>query len=476
MLTLLVFAACATDPADRRFREGDGLIADETVSVVIVGGGVGGLAVATELDEGLLLEGSDALGGRALLSGGLLYFVDYPEQAALGETDSVEAALEDWSLLTGEPPTDATTRWIESLGEIYDRICAMDLGIQDVAEDPIVHKHRLAMLKGGGEALASALVERVPEEVEIRTETWVDTIWMEEGRARGVILSDGAVIGADATVIASGGFASSVAWVSQLAEVQGLDYGAWGEAEDGGATGAALDWAAEHGWGTRGLDQMGWFRNSLGTPGANGHPLKLLAGPIVPWIWVNQAGERFVDESLTGSVSLSTPWQDQEIVWGLTTEEAFSSYVSAEDRDALASALADPARIVCEDSLSALVEAGGLDADTLQATLDAIEVARTTGEDDALKRPGTSFLDYGSGPLCLFVPGIQAQKSFGGLDVDRFGRVQDLEGDPVPNLYAVGEAAGMAMPGIGGSSGFDGALTAVLWSGWTVGAQLADGG
>jgi len=58
--------------------------------------------------------------------------------------------------------------------------------------------------------------------------------------------------------------------------------------------------------------------------------------------------------------------------------------------------------------------------------------------------------------------------------VDDQGRVLDAGGEPVRGLWAVGEAAGMGVPGMGGAWGFDGALSAVVWSGWRAAAAIRE--
>ena len=74
--------------------------------------------------------------------------------------------------------------------------------------------------------------------------------------------------------------------------------------------------------------------------------------------------------------------------------------------------------------------------------------------------------------LCGFLPARIGEKSYGGVDVDLDGRVLDAAGQPITGLYAVGEAAGMGAPGMGGLTGFDGSIGAVVWSGWRVGDAL----
>ncbi|RTH20932.1 FAD-binding dehydrogenase [Thermus scotoductus] len=68
--------------------------------LVVVGGGLAGLVVATEVAgrgrRVLLLEQEPHLGGQAFWSFGGLFLVDSPEQRRLGIRDSLELARQDW--------------------------------------------------------------------------------------------------------------------------------------------------------------------------------------------------------------------------------------------------------------------------------------------------------------------------------------------------------------------------------------------
>ncbi|WP_460420109.1 FAD-dependent oxidoreductase, partial [Thermus brockianus] len=68
--------------------------------VLVVGGGLAGLVVATEVAAKgrrvFLLEQEPYLGGQAYWSFGGLFLVDSPEQRRLGIRDSVELAFQDW--------------------------------------------------------------------------------------------------------------------------------------------------------------------------------------------------------------------------------------------------------------------------------------------------------------------------------------------------------------------------------------------
>lgn len=74
----------------------------QDTDVIVIGGGLAGLAAATEIaDAGkrvivLDQEGEQSLGGQAFWSFGGLFMVDSPEQRRLGVKDSAELALQDW--------------------------------------------------------------------------------------------------------------------------------------------------------------------------------------------------------------------------------------------------------------------------------------------------------------------------------------------------------------------------------------------
>ena len=107
-------------------------------------------------------------------------------------------------------------------------------------------------------------------------------------------------------------------------------------------------------------------------------------------------------------------------------------------------------------SVEALAEAAGLDPQALAATLGAYNAA--CPQDISAFRP--------DGPDSLATRGLALPKSnwarpllrppfrawpvicancftFGGLRIDIHGRVIDLDGDPIPGLYAAGETAGL---------------------------------
>jgi hypothetical protein len=83
-------------------------------------------------------------------------------------------------------------------------------------------------------------------------------------------------------------------------------------------------------------------------------------------------------------------------------------------------------------------------------------------------------LDPAHGPLIAVRLNILTRKSLGGLETDLSSRVLDAGGQPVPGLYAAGEAAGFGGGGIHGYRALEGTfLGSCIFSGRTAGRAAA---
>jgi uncharacterized protein len=84
------------------------------------------------------------------------------------------------------------------------------------------------------------------------------------------------------------------------------------------------------------------------------------------------------------------------------------------------------------------------------------------------------FLDPANGPLIAVRLNILTRKSLGGLQTDLSARVLDRDGEPIPGLYAAGEAAGFGGGGVHGYRSLEGTfLGGCLFSGRTAGRAVA---
>ncbi|WP_337099715.1 FAD-binding dehydrogenase [Paenibacillus sp. YIM B09110] len=83
-------------------------------------------------------------------------------------------------------------------------------------------------------------------------------------------------------------------------------------------------------------------------------------------------------------------------------------------------------------------------------------------------------LDPKNGPLIAVRLRIVSRKTLGGLQTDLSGRVLDGNGDPVPGLYAAGEASGFGGGGVHGYRALEGTfLGGCLFSGRVAGRAIA---
>ena len=405
--------------------------------VIIIGAGPAGLAAAMDLPGALVLEAGDRTGGRAPGSNQLLYFVGSVQQELVGIHDSPELAAEEWEELTGAPPTQATWDYWEALPQVSQRL--YELGLDFVLNPPTPWS-QVSRLHGAKDpGLPATLQGAWPEDVELRLNTRVTGLRIRGGRVVGVTTESGN-IDAGTVLIASGGFSNRVDLIS---EYVGWEDGTWATNGKWGAEGDAVDWANTHGLGLEAMDAMGAYADAIAMGAGEYAQLVEKAGPQ-PFIWVNSAGERFVDEGQDFSLYLANQVQEEPgPIWSLITWEELSVRVPEEHHAALET-------VICADSWEELALEIQVDPQGLEHTFANMKGTRMNPE----------------GQPCAFPPGLTAAKGYGGLLVDNQQRVLDAGGTPVPGLYAAGEASGMAVPGMGGLYGFDGSLSAVVWSGW----------
>lgn len=90
------------------------------------------------------------------------------------------------------------------------------------------------------------------------------------------------------------------------------------------------------------------------------------------------------------------------------------------------------------------------------AQLRRIEHVRQWKGDRLRTAKFAPILAPGSGPLMAIREFIISRKSLGGIQTDLDSRVLDAQGQPIPGLYAVGEAAGFGGGGMNGLRGLEG--------------------
>ncbi|WP_166983778.1 FAD-binding dehydrogenase [Paramicrobacterium fandaimingii] len=109
------------------------------------------------------------------------------------------------------------------------------------------------------------------------------------------------------------------------------------------------------------------------------------------------------------------------------------------------------------------------------AQITAMHGARSYRGDKLLRAaPPHKLLDSKAGPLIAVKLHLLTRKTLGGLQTDLSGRVLSASGEPVPGLYAAGEASGFGGGGLHGYRALEGTfLGGCLFSGRTAGRAMA---
>jgi succinate dehydrogenase/fumarate reductase flavoprotein subunit len=174
-----------------------------------------------------------------------------------------------------------------------------------------------------------------------------------------------------------------------------------------------------------------------------------------PWLRVNSAGHRFVDES----VGADPLWGSSNLLMANAEQPGHSCWAIC---DAGYPALTDPdprgltdlfkmqvanGTIIQADSLEALATAAGIDATTLAATVERYNGFAAAGADADFGAPADALIAVKQAPFFAlkFVP--YNSVAVGGLMTDEFLRVVDSSDKVIDGLYAVGNM-------IGGRAGF----------------------
>jgi fumarate reductase flavoprotein subunit len=458
--------------------------------LVIIGGGGSGLSAAIEaattggLDpaEILVVDSEPTLGGAAVLAGGGMCLAATPLQRERGIEDSVDLAYADWLTMGGDLVDKAWAhRYLSDSTELYEWLASLGLVWQDVQlreGNTVPRWHRTV---GGGKAVAAALTARV-HELGIRTMLGTEVTGIRPGS----VATTAGDIPCAAAVVATGGFVNDEAMVRESA----------GLADES----RFLSGGAAHadGRGHRMLAALGaeftalgevWFY-PFGTPNYRlGEGLRGLAvRGLTNMIWVNQQGERFHDESLSGGGSggrmiLRQPGQtcwvlfDADELPGLLLRgDRYYGFGDDIDRTHIAEFLRDSPYAASGDSIGAAAANAGLPADAVAATVHRFnaEIMLGGGRDASFGRSLAGLRPIATGPFYVLQFFPLAQKCLGGVHTDEDCVVRRPDGSTIDGVFASGEVAGMGGGHINGHGAIEGTMLGPsLHSGRIAGAAAA---
>jgi len=539
--------------------------------LVVVGGGLAGLVVATEVAQRgkrvLLLEQEPYLGGQAFWSFGGLFLVDSPEQRRLGIRDSVELAFQDWMGAAGyDREEDA---WGRRFAEAYLEFAAGEkrawLAALGVHFFPAVgwaerggglatgHGNsvpRFHIVWGTGPGILAPFLRKVEAlqaegTLRVLLRHRVEEVLVEGGKAvgvagavleedpkpRGAPTSRKAVGGfrflAQAVVLATGGIGANLDlvrrhWPARMGRPPQRMLSGVPDHVDG----SGLFLAERAGARLVNLDRMWHYPEGVEnhTPVWTHHGIRILPGPSP--LWVDATGKRLPPPLFPGFDALetlrylrSTGFDWSWFILDLATlKKEFALSGSEQNPDltgkswlgVVRNRLLGPAApvraflergkdfLVAQDlsELMRKMEAlapGVLDPGRLEREVKARdrELLNPFAKDgqvlmvhafrryvgDRLFRVAKPhpFLS-GKGPLVAVRLWTLTRKTLGGIQTDLKGRALTPKGEPLPGLFAVGEAAGFGGGAFHGYKALEGTfLGGCLFSGLQAAKGVLEG-
>ena len=205
------------------------------------------------------------------------------------------------------------------------------------------------------------------------------------------------------------------------------------------------------------------------------------------YIWVNQQGRRFHDESRTGGASASPALmrQDPAHAWAILDTPMTAAMGVADPyyqdggrirRDKVQELLDHSPYIKKANTLHALARAIDVDVPTFLGEVTRYNEAFDAGlkRDPSLGKSLAESKRFDTPPYYAIQLFPLARKNFGGVKTDLRCRVLNRFFERIPGLYAAGEVAGMAGGHINGKAGLEGTMLGpAIFSGRVAGGWAA---
>lgn len=432
--------------------------------LIIVGAGTAGLPAAIFASRRgarvLLLDAAPVIGGTLHLSTGQMSAGGTRLQKSLGIVDSADAHFDDVMRISqGSANPEIVRLAVDQAAPTVDWL--MDCGLRPMPGHPVMglghefySERRYYWGENGGRSILEVLARELEAE---RASGRIDLVL--DSPVTALLRSDaGAIEGVRATqagservyrgrqvLLASGGYASNPAFWEELD-----GYRQHANAAYPFSRGDGLRLARSVGGYLRGrsmyLTSFGAIMADESSPAALYAGFETWPDRRAPWeIYVNVRGERFVreDEPSVHQRELALLPQPEQRFWIVFDEHMLATAppgVKNWSREDIREALATQNVFYTAPTLAALAQRAGIDAQGLEYTVRRYNEAVASGRDpwgrEHLPAP------IGQAPYHAIRMQGFAITSNVGIAVDARLRVIDVRGNPVPGLYAAGEALG----------------------------------
>lgn len=413
--------------------------------VVVIGGGAAGLAAAVSAaEEGasvLLLEKQADVGGNTRISGGFFAAVDPERQNRQGIEDSVEKFYAQM-MESGGPRTnpDLARVLVNEAGNALHWLEGYGMRFQDEvieiygAHWPRCHIPLMPAGEGYIYTLSSA-ASRLGVAVKVRARA-ERLEHAADGTIRVRVAEPGGVHSYTArrsVVIASGGFGANRAMIARFAP----NLADLTNDNTPGSTGEMLLEAERHGAALINMDSVQCL------PGCPpGRKLRIvLHSDVSRFILVNSQGRRFIREDgrrdVLRDAVLALP---ERYAYSIVDDEGFRSYNIVMRRNAVVGVETGDAWR--GDTPEELARAMGLPPEALRKTIDDYNEGVRRKRDAFGKSSSELIHEIRKPPFWACFAGMTIHYTMGGLATDAKAQVLSDSGEPLPGLFAAGEATG----------------------------------
>jgi fumarate reductase flavoprotein subunit len=432
--------------------------------LIIAGAGTAGLPTAIFAAQRgarvLLLEAADRVGGTLHWSNAQMSAAGTRRQAARGIEDHPDLHFEDVMRITaGRANPDLVRVAVDNAADTIDWLEAEDFDFEP--ETPVIfHGHqaygRARTYWGPDEGRSVlAVLERLLEpqlangQIDLRLKTQFRELLSEAGGVIGMRLQDAAGTLVEAlgkhVIITTGGYASNPHLFEELHGIPQYARGFCPTARGGGIMAARALRAQVV---NQDCDKPIHTAVLRDTKFPAPYSVRLATIPQIrmPWeIWVNERGERFLAEDAEWVDDRETalqcqPGQRMWVVFDQAIKDAAPELIWLWFDEPQADPFTSHANFFKADSLDQLAHAAGIDAGGLARTVADFNRGQASQEDGLgrkhMPRPITAAPFYA---IRMQGCGITTAA---GLGVDNQLRVLNIEGQPIANLYAAGEALG----------------------------------
>lgn len=440
--------------------------------VVVVGSGASGMAAAVQaIDDGLsvlLLEKGRTIGGSSNYTEGMFAIGSNMQKEAGIEISKAQMLEEEMHYSNYRADSSiwekyidnsaATVNWLQEHGVEFDRVQGMGAGVKSWHiykgfGDTVIVDTLLPYLESKG---ATVLTQHAGCKIHKDNDGKVYAIDVKD-----VVTDKIKHIETKAVVLATGGYLDNPEMVKDYTH---YDTERLIPVSCGKDTGDGLRMGWEVGGKETGMGTLMLFGGYLDDPNRPAYELMrsqmCVAAGQQPLFWVNERGNRFVNEEVIYNFSqagnaLYTQEKvysilDQGVIDLMATDGNFMGlgvYIERGDKmdelqvEIKSAVKAKKPYLRVADSIEDLAEQINVPVENLVAAVERYNKDAEAGEDSQFGKPAEYMVPLSTGPFYAFELSVGSFCSMGGLKINNNNEVLNEDGVQIPGLYAVGNDA-----------------------------------